>query len=174
MKYLGFFKLYTPENPEVLGASYIMNEFGEDWYTIAHDHLRIKNKYYAATDASGNVMCVTDDGESFFPKDFKAWEIDKDSAPENILIEGYNATIVDGIYSVNYIKSAEAKKNALLSEASIEIVPLQDAVELDIATEEESIMLTEWKKYRVLLNRVDPSKAPEISWPVKPLGLKAS
>ncbi|MGS6301058.1 MULTISPECIES: tail fiber assembly protein, partial [Enterobacter] len=28
--------------------------------------------------------------------------------------------------------------------------------------------LTEWKKYRVLLNRVDTSKAPDIDWPVPP------
>ncbi|WP_208907139.1 tail fiber assembly protein, partial [Enterobacter cloacae] len=25
-----------------------------------------------------------------------------------------------------------------------------------------------WKKYRVLLNRVDTSKAPDIEWPEKP------
>ncbi|ELW5865089.1 tail fiber assembly protein, partial [Escherichia coli] len=26
-----------------------------------------------------------------------------------------------------------------------------------------------WKKYRVLLNRVDTSTAPDIEWPVKPV-----
>ncbi|ELV3371565.1 TPA: tail fiber assembly protein [Klebsiella pneumoniae] len=168
MKYIGYFKLYVPDNPEVIGASYIMNEFGEDWYTIAHDHERTKNKYYAATDADGNIMCITDDGESFFPKEFSAWEIDKKEAPDNILVEGYDATIIDGVYTVNYVKAAETKKNALLSEASIEIAPLQDAVDLEIATEKEVSLLTEWKKYRVLLNRIDSSQAPEITWPTKP------
>ncbi|EHS4736056.1 tail fiber assembly protein, partial [Salmonella enterica subsp. enterica serovar Lansing] len=38
----------------------------------------------------------------------------------------------------------------------------QDAVELDIATSEERAQLNEWKKYRVLVNRVDTS-APD--WP---------
>ncbi|EGN1626406.1 tail fiber assembly protein, partial [Salmonella enterica] len=28
--------------------------------------------------------------------------------------------------------------------------------------------LTEWKKYRVLLMRVDTSKVPEINWPTPP------
>ncbi|KPU05823.1 hypothetical protein AN697_05230 [Enterobacter cloacae subsp. cloacae] len=170
---MGHFKLYAPDNPEVLGASYIMNEFGEDWYTIAHDHQRTKDKYYAATDADGNIMCITDDGESFFPKNFSAWEIEKEEAPDNILVEGYNATIIDGVYTVNYIKAAEAKKNALLSEASREIAPLQDAVELEIATEKEVHLLREWKKYRVLLNRVDPNEAPTITWPIKPQSSKS-
>lgn len=45
------------------------------------------------------------------------------------------------------------------------IAPLQDAVDLDMATEVETALLLEWKKYRVLLNRVDTSK-PE--WPTAP------
>ncbi|KAE9723498.1 hypothetical protein GP711_26185 [Escherichia coli] len=28
--------------------------------------------------------------------------------------------------------------------------------------------MAEWKKYRVLLMRVDISKAPDIAWPVQP------
>ncbi|WP_161527554.1 tail fiber assembly protein, partial [Escherichia albertii] len=52
--------------------------------------------------------------------------------------------------------------------ASEHIVPLQDAVDLGIATEEEISLLAEWKKYRVLLNRVDTSTAPDIEWPALP------
>ncbi len=37
---------------------------------------------------------------------------------------------------------------------------------LQIATEEENSLLEAWKKYRVLLNRVDTSTAPDIEWPV--------
>ncbi|EON9774816.1 tail fiber assembly protein, partial [Escherichia coli] len=48
------------------------------------------------------------------------------------------------------------------------IAPLQDAVDLEIATEEETSLLEAWKKYRVLLNRVDTSTAPDIEWPVIP------
>ncbi|HAL7766072.1 TPA: tail fiber assembly protein, partial [Escherichia coli] len=49
--------------------------------------------------------------------------------------------------------------------ASEHISPLQDAVDLEIATEEEISLLTAWKKYRVLLNRVD---ILEPVWPVQP------
>lgn len=63
---------------------------------------------------------------------------------------------------------AESEKQLRISEASVAIAPLQDAVDLDMATQEEESALKEWKKYRVLLNRVDTPTAPDITWPVKP------
>ncbi|EJZ1643711.1 tail fiber assembly protein, partial [Escherichia coli] len=54
--------------------------------------------------------------------------------------------------------------------ASEHIAPLQDAADLKIATEEETSLLEAWKKYRVLLNRVDTSVAPDIEWPAAPIG----
>ncbi len=66
------------------------------------------------------------------------------------------------------VGAAEAQKQYLLSEAAESIAPLQDAVELDMATPEEESALKEWKKYRVMLNRVDTSTAPVITWPIKP------
>ncbi|MCY6826315.1 tail fiber assembly protein, partial [Escherichia coli] len=48
------------------------------------------------------------------------------------------------------------------------IAPLQDAADLEIATEEEISLLEAWKKYRVLLNRVDTSVAPDIEWLIQP------
>ncbi|EFA4801153.1 tail fiber assembly protein [Escherichia coli] len=53
--------------------------------------------------------------------------------------------------------------------ASEHIAPLQDAVDLEIATEEETSLLEAWKKYRMLLNRVDTSTAPDIEWPTNPV-----
>lgn len=66
-----------------------------------------------------------------------------------------------------HIAEAEQQKQSLLSEAAEAIAPLQDAVDLDIATDEEVAQLTAWKKYRVLLNRIDTSLAPDIDWPIK-------
>ncbi|ERC72986.1 caudovirales tail fiber assembly family protein, partial [Escherichia coli 08BKT055439] len=63
------------------------------------------------------------------------------------------------------IREAEETKNSLMQVASEHIAPLQDAVDLEIATEEETSLLEAWKKYRVLLNRVDTSTAPDIEWP---------
>ncbi len=63
------------------------------------------------------------------------------------------------------IAEAEYQKQALLNEATAAIAPLQDAVDLGIATDEEREQLREWKEYRVLLSRVDVSTASDIDWP---------
>lgn len=63
---------------------------------------------------------------------------------------------------------AEQQKQSLLAEANNAIAPLQDAVDLGMETDEEEILLKAWKKYRVLLNRVDTSAAPDIEFPEKP------
>ena len=68
------------------------------------------------------------------------------------------------------ITPATQQKESLLAMAASKIAPLQDAVDLDIATEAEAALLLAWKKCRVLINRVDTSK-PE--WPPLP-DIKAS
>ncbi|TDB56171.1 tail fiber assembly protein [Photorhabdus luminescens] len=60
---------------------------------------------------------------------------------------------------------AESKKQQFIVEASQQIAPLQDAVDLGIATKEEEAALLVWKKYRVMLNRIDTSQAADIEWP---------
>lgn len=60
---------------------------------------------------------------------------------------------------------AEQRKVELHAAADAEISWRQDAVDTEMATTEEAAALIEWKKYRVLLMRVDTSK-PE--WPDKP------
>lgn len=62
-------------------------------------------------------------------------------------------------------KLAEKKRQTLKSVADTEISWRQDAVDAGIATEEETAALTEWKKYRVMLMRVDTSKP---DWPTPP------
>lgn len=63
------------------------------------------------------------------------------------------------------IQLAEDEKQNQLQEASKIIAPLQDAVDLGIATDEEREQLIKWKEYRVLLNRIDVSTASDIDWP---------
>ena len=57
----------------------------------------------------------------------------------------------------------------MLMIATSAIAPLQDAVDLDMATEDESEALIAWKKYRVMLNRINPEDAQNIIWPESPL-----
>lgn len=66
------------------------------------------------------------------------------------------------------VASAEQKKSQLLAEASEEIAWRKYAADKGIATAEESAALDEWNLYRVLLMRIDTTKAPEIEWPPVP------
>ena len=68
-------------------------------------------------------------------------------------------------YEVN---QASVKKNQLITDATAQISYLQDAVESEIASEQETQLLAEWKKYRVLVNRIDIEQAPNIDWPNNP------
>lgn len=93
-----------------------------------------------------NVTSVSPGGE-YQKWDGKAWV--KDEAAE----------------TAARLREAEVTKRRLLQMASGKIAPLQDAVDLGIVTDEEKSQLAEWKKYRVLVNRVDISNP---DWSQKP------
>ncbi|EHP9616969.1 tail fiber assembly protein [Escherichia coli] len=88
-------------------------------------------------------------------------------SPEGHFVKWDGAKWVHDIDAENehLLMLAEQEKINLLAVATSAIAPLQDGVDLDMATEVETALLLEWKKYRVLLNRVDTSK-PE--WPTPP------
>ncbi|EAM8951212.1 tail fiber assembly protein [Salmonella enterica] len=90
-----------------------------------------------------NVTSVSPDGE-YQKWDGKAWV--KDEAAE----------------TAARLREAEGTKSRLLQMAAEKIAPLQDAVDLEIATDDEKVQLDEWKKYRVLVNRVDTTNP---DWP---------
>lgn len=62
------------------------------------------------------------------------------------------------------LREAEETNSRLLQMASRKIAPLQDTVDLGIATEDEKVQLDEWIRYRVLVNRVDTTNP---DWPKK-------
>ncbi|MBF8753759.1 tail fiber assembly protein [Pseudomonas guariconensis] len=98
---------------------------------------------------------------------------------------GERLTATAGIIDWSQVITAEMKQAAaaaeVLASAQIEtarlreiadgaIAPLQDAVDLDEATEAEAALLKEWKRYRVALNRLpdQPGYPGEITWPAPP------
>lgn len=164
MQNLGKFKRYEPESPEIPGATYVKNEDDKDWYSIAWDKERIAGNIYAGTDDEGNIVCVTDDGSALFPVDMTVWEIPADEAPEDILTDGYNARIINGVYSLDEVIIARGTQSRLLKEAEDTIRYLERAVKLGMATEEETTSLEAWEKYSVLVSRVNPGE----DWPQKP------
>jgi len=80
----------------------------------------------------------------------------------------------DGVFTApvtdaeNAALIASSRLAAEMDEANRTIVPLQDAVDIGIATNAEIARLAEWKRYRVELSRIDNSKADDITWPVRP------
>lgn len=89
--------------------------------------------------------------------------------------------VIDWSQLITAQDKAQAAAEQLLSHVAVEvarlravadsaIAPLQDAVDLDEATEAEAALLKEWKRYRVALNRLpdQPGYPNEITWPAPP------
>ncbi|WP_064116779.1 tail fiber assembly protein [Pseudomonas fluorescens] len=81
-----------------------------------------------------------------------AWRLDKSAELEGVT------------------KDAQAKRSALMAYAGSQIAPLQDAVDLKLATDVEKALYDAWRLYRVLLNRVEQQEGfpSDINWPVQP------
>lgn len=72
--------------------------------------------------------------------------------------------------SAALMQRASQKKGLLLQYAGSQVGILQDAIEQEMATDDETKALAAWKSYRVLVNRVDVdtgAPAPD-SWPAAP------
>ena len=65
------------------------------------------------------------------------------------------------------IKNNQALRNALLNEANDKIAILQDIIDLDMQENDEEAQLKKWKKYRILLTRLDTSGI-NVVFPSKP------
>ncbi len=63
--------------------------------------------------------------------------------------------------------SNTSTRDYLLEQAGLAIAPLQDAVDLDDATPDETALLKKWKQYRVAVNRVDLTLVSP-TWPPQP------
>ncbi|MGM8611302.1 tail fiber assembly protein [Enterobacter hormaechei] len=123
-------------------------------------------KTYQAQDISvpADLMIISDD-------EYEAFMVSPDrKAPQyNFESECMEWVDIEPPTREEAIENAEALKAQLLSVAAQAIAPLQDAVDLSMATDDEMASLSAWKKYRVLLNRVDTSEPDEIEWPESPL-----
>ncbi len=77
--------------------------------------------------------------------------------------------IVDEVVvKANQIERAEQQRDTLRQHANEVVTLLQHTVDVEMATETEKIALMAWKKYFVLLSRVDVLQAPDIEWPEQP------
>ncbi|HGL6263105.1 TPA: tail fiber assembly protein [Enterobacter roggenkampii] len=86
------------------------------------------------------------------------------SGPDS-LAEG--ETLVEGASPVIPYLDNLYKQHELRTEADAIIEPLQEAVDVDLASDQEKAGLLAWKRYRVLLSRVD-LRAEKPVWPPLP------
>lgn len=130
-----------------------------------------KQKWIAIKDHRGEIVFDTKDARRFVitaPGDYPAGTTTLE--PENAWQKWNGSKWEDDAESmrVALTREAELEKIRLLKQAHTAIATLQDAVVLGMASQEETLLLTAWKKYRVLLNRIQAEYAPGIVWPEVP------
>ncbi|ATG16354.1 hypothetical protein NVI2019_PEGOAJLN_02930 [Providencia alcalifaciens] len=145
---------------------------GNDWYEVQAnfngDTLKI------VFNPDGLIISYSHDASALFPLGGSVAEMSPHELPKNFFDEKQSFVFIDGkvlpyeMSKETLVAKAENTLRLLLNEATIKIDSLQDAVDLEIATDAEIVSLKEWKKYRVLLNRVDTSTAPDVLFPEKP------
>jgi len=156
------------------GALHLQSEDGQDWYDVREELSPETLKI--AFQADGVIRQQTYDAQGMFPENLSVTEISKEDVPDELPERLDGNWVFDGkkiapriIPESELIAQAEETRAQLMAEANQKITPLQDASDLDIATEDELAQLKAWKTYRVLLSRVDISIVPDVDWPVQPV-----
>ena len=100
------------------------------------------------------------------------WKVTPPTGKQIGVVEGAPAWVDIPPLSAEFVIAlAEQKRAQLRGVADSEIEWRQDAVDAGIATEEEITDLAAWKKYRVLLMRVDAAAPAWPTIPEKSMGL---
>ncbi len=168
------FTRYTPEEP-LSGVAYLQSEDGLDWYTL-RESLVDSDALKIAFQADGIIRQQTYDGiRGMFPESLSVAVINKKSVPKDFPENADGQWVFNGkkitprvIPESELIAQAEETRAQLMAEANQKITPLQDALDLGMATDEELAQLKAWKTYRVLLSRVDTATTSDVDWPPLP------
>ncbi|EHJ8020846.1 tail fiber assembly protein [Escherichia coli] len=174
MMHLKNIKAGNPKTPEQYqltkkaGVVWLYTEDGKNWYeeqkNFQPDTIKI------VYDKNNVIVTVSKDVSTINPEGLSVVEVSDITANRRADNNG-NWMFLDGkVVKREYTKQelqqqAELQKSALLSEAESVIQPLERAVRLNMATNEERARLESWERYSVLVSRVDTAN-PE--WPQKP------
>ncbi|MBI6548913.1 tail fiber assembly protein [Xenorhabdus lircayensis] len=164
------FTRYQPEDgiPNVL---YLRSEDGQDWYEcqklFSSDTLKV------VYDDDFVIRSFGYDISALCPTGLSVAEVASYYVPQDISIDGSwqysDGKIIHRVYTQQELRQqAESQKQRLMNVAREKIDIYQDVVGFDMATEAEKTALADWRKYRILLYRVDCSIAPRIRWPEQP------
>ena len=147
---------------------WLWSEDGKNWYeevsNFQEDTIKI------VYDENNIIVGITRDASTFNPEGFSVVEVPDITANRRADDSGKwmfkDGAVIKRIYTADeQQQQAESQKAALLSEAESIIQPLERAVRLNMATDEERARLESWERYSVLVSRVDTAN-PE--WPQKP------
>ncbi|WP_336766821.1 tail fiber assembly protein [Pantoea ananatis] len=171
MKIFKNFKKYPLEVPTFIDYAFRTDD-GQDWYETVLKEL--DNGLLKIAFESDNIIRTCGyDATGLYPENRSVTSIEEKDIPKGFAANGEwmfdGEKIVPRIipYEESLAKASELKAY-YLGVATDAINPLQDAADLGIATDEEKRLLPLWKKYRIDVNRVDLSKAPDITWPANP------
>ncbi|CDG88165.1 tail fiber assembly protein [Xenorhabdus bovienii] len=165
------FQSYQPDNPKFGDCAYLQSDEGIDWYNA--QSLFAPETLKVVYDINGVIINYSTDISALYPSRSSVVEVDKNHVPAGLNVQGdwqYDGEkIINRVYApVELQQMAEHQKRQLMDIAREKIAPLQDAGDLGIATDAEKSALTEWRKYRVRLNRINCVSAPDIDWPEQP------
>ncbi|WP_336298230.1 tail fiber assembly protein [Providencia sp. PROV182] len=147
----------APELPTKAGFAVVRSEDGSKWEIVTDN--RGKTAYSTETRQPIEIDFIGDLPDTLTLLEPKT-EFDKWNGKKWVTdTEAQKAVLV---------AQAEQEKAQRLEEANATITYLQDAIEVGLDDDDYQAKLTAWKTYRVLLNRVDTSLAPDIDWPEKP------
>lgn len=152
-----------------LPVLYFEDENSTDWYELRDREWQGENSFIAV--GADGFVCTWADNPNFLTlsEGVSIYEVDTAALPDDI---GTLAYLYQAGQFIPYVQPAaevaEQRKSSLISQAAAAIAPLQDAVDIDDVTDAERESLQAWKKYRVALNRLDLSAAPDIDWPQIP------
>lgn len=155
-------ELYYIAKSPGMNIVFLKDDNGNDWYqwlkTLSQETLKV-----SFNPETKEIIHFSYDASAIFPINQIVVEISPENVPDEFTAAGEKALggaflFVDGEITaapVDYEAEALRKKLELMTQANNVIATLQDAVDLNMATDEETANLLEWKKYRVLLSRVD-------------------
>ncbi|EOU9017838.1 tail fiber assembly protein [Escherichia coli] len=149
-------------------VTWLFSEDDKNWYeeqkNFQPDTIKI------ADDKNNVIVTISKDVSTINPEGLSVVEVSDITENRRADNDG-NWMFLDGkVVKREYTEQAlqqqaELQKAALLSAAESVIQPLERAVRLNMATNEERARLESWERYSVLVSRVDTAK-PE--WPQKP------
>ncbi|MFS7385152.1 tail fiber assembly protein [Rahnella inusitata] len=152
-----------------LPVLYFEDETGQDWYKLRDEKWQGES-CFIAVGADGFISTWADNPNFLtLSEGVSIYEISPEALPEDVSDHPYRYENGEFMKFVQpAIEVAALQKSTLLSQAAAAIAPLQDAVDVDDATDDELASLKAWKQYRVALNRLDLAAAPDIDWPAVP------